>query len=537
MDIPNTLFGNGPAPGTAAGTAPTTATTAEAAGRDVTSKHVAYIDASIDWLRIDHVLAGTRAVKRHASQYVPKTRDHHKYPDTFTDMIDRASFVNWTDHTLGEMEGLIFRKDMQVVVPERYKPRINDLNNAGDQASVVAKKIVRGVISHGRVGILVDCMDKDDQRDDDKASLLPFLRVYSAWNITNWRHRMIRGRLEVDQVILSELYDEPRDYGSVPKIRFRELALDAAGYCYVRMHYPNASGEYIAGEPQYPKTPSNKGNPYLTKIPFVFINPIDLSAEVHKSPLIDLVEANLHHFLLSAYRNNALFLSSEPTPVISGLPEGMPIDFQLGSGRVLTLPEGASASMLEFHGQGIGPLETAMKDDKDHIEGLGARLQSTANAPETASAVRIRQHTQTSVISSIARTVSDGIKSAIEHACRWMEIDGKVEVELNQDYIESTIDPRLLAELRTTHDMGYLSDEDYAYQLHKWEVVRPGTTLEETIAELRRLREEAPPKLMSIVGKSPRPAVVPAHPTADVGQPVVRKNGGVEVKIKPGTAR
>jgi hypothetical protein len=208
------------------------------------------------------------------------------------------------------------------------------------------------------------------------------------------------------------------------------LELDEEDRYRVRIFEQRADGgEFFVVSETYPRTGSNDGDNFLRRIPFIFVNPLDLSPAVYKSPILDIVNANIAHFRLSADYENGLFLTAQPTPVVSGWPDGTPSNFRFGGGNIWLLPEGAKAEILEFHGDGLQSLERALIAKENQIAELGAHLlQSAESAPETAQAVRIRQHDQTSVISSIARTISDAFKLAIEIACKWAFAPGRCKL-------------------------------------------------------------------------------------------------------------
>src|SRR3954471_10142942 len=141
---------------------------------DVTTRHVSYLEHADQRQRCADALGGTDAVKGNARAYVPRTQDQIQYPETYDEMIARSSYTNFVGRTVDGLEGLIFRKDPSITVPPRYKPRLENINNSGDNISTFAKKVCREVISFGRVGILIDAMPKGDHRFDDPASLLPY---------------------------------------------------------------------------------------------------------------------------------------------------------------------------------------------------------------------------------------------------------------------------------------------------------------------------------------------------------------------------
>src|SRR4051794_8132179 len=93
---------------------------------DVTTKHPALVDVEPQLRRIDDVLAGTDAVRANARHYVPPDAGHIQHPEAYNAMISRTSFTNYASRCLDALEGMIFRRDPDIELPYRYKPRIED---------------------------------------------------------------------------------------------------------------------------------------------------------------------------------------------------------------------------------------------------------------------------------------------------------------------------------------------------------------------------------------------------------------------------
>jgi hypothetical protein len=455
---------------------------------DIQTRHASYGDAAQQWQRCSDALSGTDAIKGNARAYVPRTKDHVKHPASYDEMIARSSYTNFPSRTVDGLEGLIFRRDPLITVPRRFEPRLEAIDNSGDNINTFSKKLVREVLSFGRIAVLVDVLPEAEQVFEKPNSLLPYLVMIQTQAITNWRVKTVDGQQQLDQVIVQEFYDSPDVFGSIQRNRYKVLDLDSNGHYRVRIFEQRDNGEYYPDFEKIPLMASPNGLVPLKSIPLVFISPIDLSPNIRRSPILDLVDSTLDHYRLSTYYYEALFLTANPTPVITGWPDGVPSNLQLGMSNALLLPDRAKAEMLEFHGDGLGSLERAIIAKEAQIAELGARLvQSSDGAAETASAVRIRQHSQTSVVSSIARTASDGLKSALQIACQWAIADGDVQVELNQDYIDSTLAPQTIQQIVSLHNSGLMTKRDVIWNLIQGELVEPnGRSPEEIEHELER---------------------------------------------------
>jgi hypothetical protein len=306
------------------------------------------------------------------------------------------------------------------------------------------------------------------------------------------------------------------------------LDLDSTGTYRARIYQYTSNSQLILMDTIYPGKKTNDGKG-MDKIPFIFINPVDISPDMHRSPILDLVDLNISHFQTSADYKNALHTVSQPTAVISGLPEDDATSFQLGGPQLWRLPEGARAEFLEMRSDGLSASERALAAEEAQMREIGAHMLSSASSgPETAAAARIRQHGTTSVLSSIAGTVSTGLQMALQIACDWDRIEGKCNVELNQDFVDGAMEPQMLSELNRTVDSKLMTIRNYLWNLQRAEMMEPGKTLDELVDEL----EQETPHISSLAGM-PKVAIPQALEKPVPGQRVERsKAGNVVVPAK-----
>lgn len=94
----------------------------------------------------------------------------------------------------------VYRKDPQVTVPARMKPRLDNINGAGDNFYTFSKRIVHRNLGWGRIGILVEAAaPNEDGRPiipdaTDPAVGLPWLAAYEAYalDVDSERYSVIR---------------------------------------------------------------------------------------------------------------------------------------------------------------------------------------------------------------------------------------------------------------------------------------------------------------------------------------------------------
>ena len=141
--------------------------------------------------------------------------------------------------------------------------------------------------------------------------------------------------------------------------------------------------------------------------------------------------------------------------------------------------------MLEFSGQGLQPLETAIDTVVQYMASLGARLiAQDRRAAEAAETHRIRQSREEAAAVSVAESVSAALSRAVTQMLNLSGIPGDAAVELNRDLVDAKLKPDEIRELVSAWIAGAYTWETLHHNLTRGEVMRPDVTAEEEKALL-----------------------------------------------------
>lgn len=447
--------------------------------RTVGTVHSDYTRRQIQWARIRDALEGADEIKENGQAYLPK-------PDGMTQAAydaykARAHFYSVAERTLRGMSGMVFRHPAQFELPSRLEPLRDAATTDGHSLEVMAENVVNEVLSIGRYGILVDYPN-----GNTTATSIPYLACYTAENITDWRVQFIDGLRTLTRIVLKDDFDaDDEDVNDAAEQRL-ELILNEDGNYEVR-RWVASNAQKKAGD-ESPTTfvltettmPTVGGKP-LKRIPFVFINPYDLRPEIEKPPMLDLVDVNLALYRNSADYEHSLFLTSQPTPWVSGAITEENKPTAIGSGAFWILPENAQAGMLEFAGPGIQAMERAMDSKKDEMASLGARMINEGrNRNEAADTARMRGKGEMSLLTNVVNMAEAGIERALRIASEW--VTGRpddVEVKLNRDWVETRMDPQELTALVKAWQAGGLSHQTLYENLQRGEIAPVDRSFEE----------------------------------------------------------
>lgn len=349
----------------------------------------------------------------------------------------RGNFYNAVKRTTEGMTGAIFQEPAEVEFPEKIKPYLDDITLTNVPFEMFAQSVGWEVMLVGRRGVLVDMpvVPATDNR--------PYCVAYAAEDIISWRTSRIGGDDTLSHLVLKETLEMPdeKDPFVIKTVcQYRVLQL-VGQVCTVEVYQEKKTiqgTEYVSSGA--PSTLLRRGVA-LDFIPFVFFNPTNNTPDLETPPLIDLADVNLGHWRNSVDFEYGLHLVALPTPWVAGAKNSDTGPLPIGPSRVWELDVQGQAGMLEFSGQGLAAIVTAMSEKKKQMATLGARLlEDSATVQETASAVRMRHAGDVATLRAIAGSVELGLTMVLQIVAWWagteaLPADTEVSVELNKEYL------------------------------------------------------------------------------------------------------
>lgn len=495
----------------------------------VSQCHPSYLSRLPEWTMVNDCLAGRRAMINAGTTYVPQLTGH-KTPDEYNSYLNRGSWYGALQKTAAAFIGQIYRKEPVVTLTSRLLQREKNINNAGDSVMTFTKVATMDVLTKGRYGLLIDA---EPESTDRTRLVTPFMVGYNAESIINWRHRIIDGVRTVDQVILRETTEFPAadGFGSTFRPRYRVLELDSEGFYTVRFISPRADGS-LAQESAAVRPPLKIGGEPIRKIPFVFVGPRNQSADPDQPPMLAMAEANVAHWRFSVDLNAGRHKTAFPVPWIQGVDSDAEHKFVISESIIWLLPAGASAQYLEFKGDGLMSLERAVDQAERYMAKLGAQmLEDKKRVTETAEALQTRSSGETASLADIAISCSEAYTRALQIMAELVDEDpDKVQCTLNTDFEAGGMSSQDLLGLVTARKEGLMTKEDYAWNLMRGELVRPGQSLEQLVDAL----EKEKPMLLGV----PDNRVMAAGTVrtngggASADKPMMRQPGGIQTTVK-----
>lgn len=439
------------------------------------------------WTRCRDVVAGQDAVHAAGQAYLPAlsnqdTKEYEAYKR-------RTPFFNAAARTVDGMVGLVFRKNPISEVPAALEPVLEDVTLTGVPASVLAHKLIQEVEAVGRVGVLVEYPRMAEQpttlAEAQALNMRPYATIFAAESIINWRVERVNNQMMAVLVVLREQHQEVGQFEVSTHEQIRALVLDGGVYkqrVYRQENSNTAKSEWVLVEEIVPMM---NGAP-MRFIPFQIINSDSLEFSVSKPPLLDLVDLNLSHYRTNADLEHGAHFTGLPTPFIAGLQLEDGAKITIGSATAIIAPNPeATATYLEFTGQGLQALEALLTRKEAQMAAIGARmLAPEKSGVEAAETMEIKRSGETSVLASHANIVSMAMERILGWFAQWMRISGTISYQLNTDYMPVRMTGQDLTALVSSWQSGAISKATLFYNLQAGEVIAPGKTLEEEQGEI-----------------------------------------------------
>jgi bifunctional pyridoxal-dependent enzyme with beta-cystathionase and maltose regulon repressor activities len=149
---------------------------------------------------------------------------------------------------------------------------------------------------------------------------------------------------------------------------------------------------------------------------------------------------------------------------------------------VLPLPENADYKIVAITADTA--LQKELESLKEGMKELGARLLTPNSAVKTAAETRSNDKVSHSELSLAVENVSSAYEQSLNWMAEFHNVSGEISYEINQDYLDHSIDAQMLTALVGAWQSGSIPETDLWMNLRKKGVIDPEKTDEEIKEEL-----------------------------------------------------
>ena len=424
--------------------------------------HRTYQSRRTQYDRIRHAIDGQDAMRENAALYLRRPEGLTK--TEWENYVRGAPFYPVAESTTRAAVGLCFRKPPSFTVPPRLEPMLRRASYDGNSIEVLSEFLLREIVTVGRVCALLDFPVNEGQLD---SLSVPHISTFEAEDIRDWKMGVVGGVKRLTMLRLHEFNEDLEDTGTE-----QHLVLELDPLLTIRRYHISRGVNGETSEVQIDEDilPTVNGEP-LAYIPAIVFSPYNLSPDTEKPPLLDLVDTNIQHYQHSAELAHALWMSSMPTPVITGNVNEDQKPRAIGPGTIWFLPDNANAFYLSAPSDAHASLRTAIQDTEMRMNALGATMiLSGQRRQETAETASMRYQNDTSMLLSSITMLEAGLRTLLSWAADWVQA-GEVIVEFNRDLISSQIDHNLVKALLAAVNAGAISRQSFIDALRKGEVI------------------------------------------------------------------
>jgi hypothetical protein len=440
----------------------------------VDTQHADYSRMVKTWKLCRDLSQGQRAIHEAGIEYLPKLKDESD--DDYKARKCRSTLYNAYWRTIAGLTGMLFRKPPVVDADDYVLKMFNDITLTGCSLDDFAQEAAYEEFILDRVGYLVDypiaTQEELSLADYAALNLRPYITMYKAESIINWRYDRVNNEHVLVMVVLVEQHEERENEFEVEyETRYRVLDLFNGAYRQ-RLFKINDKGEDEVVSEIIPLM----NNQPLSYIPFYIEHDID------DPDLIDLADMNIAHYRVTADYEHGCHFTGLPTPIVAGYQKENDTEkLYIGSSSAWVFPDPqAKAFYLEFTGQGLTALENNLNRKEQMMAVLGARMLSPdRKMVESADTASIHRSGENSVLSGIAQELSRSLTRALQTFSLWAGGDEKVSIELNREFLNMPLSAQELTALVGAWQAGAISADTLFFNLKAGETYPDDLTFEE----------------------------------------------------------
>lgn len=433
---------------------------------DVRMPSSAVASMAAEWPILDGLSGGTRAMRRAGRMLLPQfpAEDDAAYQTR----LDTAVLTNFFGRTCAVMAAKPFS---QAVGTGRVAPAVAeflaDIDGQGTELPGFCESLLRGCLSHGLGGVLVDCPPAAAgmTRAEEKAEgIRPFWAHYPAAAILGVKADRVGGEWKLRQLRLLETVAE--EDGRFAERQVEQVrVLEPGGWELWRRAADSAQGGPNGDWLLY-----DSGVTTLDVVPFQFFYGVRREFGVGCSPLLDLAYLNCEHWQSSSDQQTILHVAR--VPILFGKGFDPNASIRIGaSSAVIVAEDTADLKFVEHGGHAIDAGRQSILDLEDRMRQLGAELLVKHKANATATQVVSEGQASSCLLQSIVENFEDGLNACLDFTALWLGDETASRVELFKDFGVDSLSDASATLLLTAAQTGLVSPETFFDEMRRRSIV------------------------------------------------------------------
>ena len=466
-------------------------------------RHPEFEDAEYEWRQMRDTVAGSPAVKRSNSLYLPIpaamemanakrssqsslnssnsaadkyliTNAPWQHPNRFySDYLHRARFPDITSLTLRALLGIATRKSPVIELPTSLEYLRKRATPSGLSLNGLFQHIIAELLTVGRFSLLVDV------RSNGEFSFVP----YSAESFTNWKTETEDCEEYLKLAVLREVGDaddefsHSTDYNNYLVLRLEEDDNGVIAYSSTRY----SDGKAVEGESVFPAHQGRRSQ----DIPLFTANATSNGFKVGMSPMIGISDVAISIYQKDADMSQSEYMTCNPWLVFIGI-DADDAPKAVGSSLAFVIENSdGDAKYVEPTGSSLAHMQSRINDLFEEGLKYGVALLSSGGAGEAAETVEMRQESQGATLRTIVKNAESIIKNAIQFAIDWTGKNEEFRFEANTKFSEHKLQPGELKSLLEALIEGSISYQTYFENLKRGGVIADDKDIETEMSDIK----------------------------------------------------
>lgn len=361
------------------------------------------------------VLSGVKALVDNAEEDLPQLPAESDA--SWKDRCKTATLRNYLKKALKAMTGMVFAGEINIeALNARLKVLCENIDKEGNHLNVFAREVYESR-HDGYAAVLADKPSQTarTRREERGLDLNPFLRLYNADSIWNWRYRTntTSQAVELSMVVLREETLAPDGkYGHQVEVRYREFWLDG-----------NNVKVQVWLQRDDDKEPLIEVPEQTLKLSAIPVEIFGTLGEL--PPLLDVAMLNREHFqTYSIYKSDAHKTCVPQRVIEGGTADSIP---PIGGDITLCPPQSTSgafgkAYFIEVAGSSLTVVRQILLDIKEDIAGLtNSVVSGKSTGPKVTATAEIIDNTQeTAELRPMAEEFKDSLERCFGFLGEWI---------------------------------------------------------------------------------------------------------------------
>lgn len=389
-------------------------------------------------LKVARDVSGGTAVMRAAkTTYLPMEK--REVQAAYDARLARTVFFDAYNRTVQSLVGCVFKDEVTIGedVPSEIATQLEDVDLCGNHLDVFAKKLFVDQFE-GCAFILVDMepalVGPVTLADERNSGRRPYWVGYKADAAVNWRTERIKGEQQFTQITFEECSVEPDgEYGEKKVTRYRVFKLEGGLVTWQLWKVDEEKGETDEGR----YIDDGSGTTTLTRIPVAVVGDVK-----SMPPLLGLAYLNISHWQNVSDQENILHVTRVPMLVRIGA-KGDQKEVQVGVTSTLDAPTDGDFKWLEVSANGAMEVgRTHLLDIENRMAMMGLAQLAAKEVERTATEVNEDYNAAYSELSTMARSLKDGIELALSFHAEYLSVDEGGSIELGVAETQLVLTPQ-----------------------------------------------------------------------------------------------